>query len=422
MITIHPSKLSGSCFIPPSKSHTLRAIFFAALAKGTSQIERYLHSPDTVAMIEAVKMCGANVIQTKETLFIEGFDAKPKVPNNVIECGNSGITLRFISALGMLLPNYLLLTGDDSIRKRRPMQPLLDALSQLGCIAISSKGDGFAPVMIKGPISHAKATLEASDSQPISALLIASSFGPHPIEINASNPGEKPWIDMTLHWLRRFQIHIEHQNYEHYKVAGGAKINGFSYQVPGDYSSASFAIAAGLLTNSSIYLKGLQKDETQGDRKLLQILETMGARFVYEKHGIYVEKDATLIGAEIDINDCIDALPILAVIATRAKTPTKIYNGRIARSKESDRISAMKQELSKMGAQIEETDDGLIIHPSKLHGSFNLDSHGDHRIALSLAVAALSASSPSQISDFSCTAKTYASFVSDFQKLGANIA
>jgi len=419
---IGPSTLSGSFAIPSSKSHTLRAILFGALGKGTSRIEQFLVSPDTDAMIEAVRQLGAKVKKEGHLLEIHGFGGKPQIPDDVIQCGNSGQVLRFIGALAGLLPSYTLLTGDFSIRHNRPVRPLLDALQQLGAFAVSSREDGHAPIVIKGPFLKSSATLDGADSQPISGLLIAAAFAPHPIELYITNPGEKPWIDLTLHWLRKLGIVYQAKDYIHYRIDGGSQISGFSYRVPGDFSSAAFPIAAALITNSELTLCNMDMDDVQGDKAILAVLQQMGAQFILDKSQkkLVIEKRHRLKGIRIDVNDFIDALPILAVIGCFAEGETEIVNAAIARKKESDRISCIASELKKMGAKIEERPDGLIIQQAKLHGA-RLNTYHDHRLAMSLSVAAMAAKNESLIQGVECIDKTYPSFLSDFRNAGAHI-
>ncbi|MDE3045793.1 MAG: 3-phosphoshikimate 1-carboxyvinyltransferase [Verrucomicrobiota bacterium] len=391
--------------VPPSKSHTLRAILFAALAKGVSRIEEALPSPDTQAMIGAVRQLGAEVTEEGSVLVIRG--GKWQVPEDVIQCGNSGIVLRFIGALAGLLPGYTVLTGDASIRERRPAKPLIDGLRQLGAFAESAKGNGFAPLIIRGPIKGGRAVIDGEDSQPVSGLLIAGAFAAAPVELEVRNPGEKPWVDLTLDWLRRLGIPFEREGYEKYRLQGGACIEGFSYRVPGDFSSAAFPIAAALITDTEVTLTNLDREDAQGDKALLGVLQEMGARLIIDEKSITVQKGSRLRGVRVDINGFIDALPILAVLGCFAEGKTEIVNGAIARKKESDRIAAMASELKKMGAQVEERPDGLVIHSSTLR-SASLESYNDHRIAMSLAVAALRA--PSKIAGVECIEKTYPNF------------
>lgn len=275
-------------------------------------------------------------------------------------------------------------------------------------------------MIVRGPILGGRAMIEGQDSQPVSGLLIAGAFGPCPIELEVQNPGERPWVDLTLDWFRRLGIPYSAKDHMHYRMEGGAHIDPFDYTVPGDWSTAAFPIAAALLTNSELTIENVDIDDCQGDKKLLTILENMGAHFEIRDKKLTLLKESELQGATIDVNDCIDALPILAVIGCFARGRTVLYNGAIARKKESDRIRAMATELTKMGARIEETSDGLVIEPAPLHGA-QLQSYHDHRLALALTVAALASSSESEIQGVECIAKTYPQFVADFQSIGAKI-
>lgn len=419
---IKPSRLQGSVVIPASKSHTLRAILFASLAKGTSVISKPLPSPDTDAMIHAVRLLGANVKQGADFLEIEGFAGKPQIADDVIQCGNSGQVLRFIGSVAALNSRYTILTGDASIRHNRPVQPLLDGLNQLGVFAASSRGDGFAPILIKGPFTKAKAVIDGQDSQPVSGLLIAAAFAPHPIELTVKNPGEKPWVALTLDWFQRMGIRYTAHEYSKYRMEGSSQIPGFAYTVPGDFSSAAFPIAAALVTDSELTLHNVDMNDIQGDKAILFILQKMGAKIEIdsEHRSIHVKRGGRLKGIRIDINDCIDALPILAVIGCFAEGTTEIVNGAIARKKESDRISSIARELKKMGAKVEERPDGVTIQTAELQGSF-LHTYHDHRLALSLSVAALGARGNSVIKGVECIAKTYPRFLQDFTGIGSDI-
>ncbi len=419
---ICPSSIQGTIAVPPSKSHTLRAILFAAIADGYSEICNFLHSPDTNAMIDAIRLFGAGIEMTGDHLRIRGLSGKLLSAENTIDAGNSGLVLRFIASLAALSPSYTVITGDHSIRNHRPVKPLLDGLTQLGAFAVSSRLDGHAPIIIKGPIQPGSTQLPGEDSQPVSGLLIATSLLPGKTTIEVTDPGEKPWIDLTLHWLKKFGIEISHQNYSRYLVPGFARIDGFSLSIPGDFSSAAFPIAAALVTNSDLTLTNIDMQDCQGDKKLIEVLEQMGAKIDIDamKKTLTVRKNSRLKGREIDVNDFIDALPILSVLGCHAEGTTELINGSIARKQESDRLHAMATELKKMGATIDEKPDGLIISHSPLHGA-HLSSWRDHRVAISLAIAALGASSESLIEGTECIAKTYPSFSRDFQTLGARI-
>lgn len=419
---ISPSILQGSITIPSSKSQTLRAIFFALMAKGTSQIHKYLPSPDTYAMLRAVEMLGVKIQQTDTTLRIEGTNHKLKSPKNVIDAGNSGLVLRFIGALVSLLPTYTVITGDSSIRCLRPIQPLLSALQYLRADARSIYSNGFAPISVRGPLAPGNTKLCGRDSQPVSALLMTTCFLEGQSRIQVTNPGEKPWVDLTLVWLKKLGAKVEHRNHEEYWISGKTQYEGFEYTVPGDWSSAAFPIAAALLTRSEIVLDNLDLTDPQGDRQIIQCLLLMGAHIEIDSNNkkVIMKKTTYLKGIDIDVNNFVDAIAILAVIGCFAEGKTRLYNAQIARHKESDRISAITQELKKMGANIEEKEDGLIIYPSSLKAA-KLYSHKDHRIAMALSVAALVAKGTSLIDDVECIAKTYPSFINDFRHLGAKI-
>lgn len=417
---VKPGRLSGTIEIPPSKSHTHRALLFALLANGTSKIHKYLDSPDSAAMLKAIKALGATVIKSEDTLEITGVGPHLKPSDDVINAGNSGIVLRFIGALSALIPAYTVITGDHSIRTRRPVKPLLEALEQLGVFAKSMRGDGYAPVIIAGPLGGGSCTLDGQDSQPISALLVAASFASKKTEIHVTNPGEKPWIDLTLSWFDFLGLPYENHEYTRYVIPGGASYSGFDYTVPGDFSSLAFPLAAALVTDSEVTIENVDRNDVQGDKKLLDALTKMGANITSEGRTLHVKKGPPLKGCTLDINDYIDAITILAVIGCFAEGETVLTNAAIARKKECDRIHAIATELKKMRADIEEKEDGLIIRSSKLKGAI-VDTYHDHRMVMSLTVAALGAEGDSVIQDTQCVAKTYPNFKEHMTRLGAKL-
>lgn len=419
---IKPSTLQGALTVPPSKSHTLRAILFGLMGKGKTTIHHYLHSPDTEAMLQAVMQLGAKVSVTEQKIEILGVGGNLRSSDDVVQCGNSGQVLRFIGALAALIPTYTVLTGDHSIRHNRPVKPLISALEQLGAFSASMRQDGYAPIIVRGPMTERHATLSGEDSQPVSALLIAASFLPYSTTITVTSPGEKPWIDLTLEWLKKLGMQVVNHNYEQYEIAGHGAYEGFEITIPGDFSSASYPIAAALVTKTEITLNNVDMNDVQGDKKLIEILIRMGAQIETDsiRKTLTVKRGTRLQGMQIDLNDCIDMITIVPVIACFAEGETVIVNAAIARKKESDRIHAIAVELKKMGAQVEEREDGLRIIPSKLKGA-TVSCHSDHRMALALSVAALAAEGESVIEGVECITKTYPTFQRDFQALGGSI-
>lgn len=419
---VFPSRLQGSISIPPSKSHTLRALFFASLSHGRSQIDHYLPSLDTQTMISALEQLGASIQLHGSSVFVDGFSGVPRAPQNVIQCHNSGIVFRFVGALVSLIPHYTVLTGDASIRLRRSSKSLVAALSQLGAFATTCQPDQHAPMIVRGPLWEAHAQLDGQDSQPVSGLLSACAFAPHPIRLTVTNPGETPWIDLTLFWLNRLGIACHHENYTNYELSGQARVDGFHAQIPGDWSSALFPIVAALVSHSNVTIQNVDMQDVQGDKQVLAVLGQMGAQIDVDESTktLFISGPQSLRGITIDVNPFIDALPILAVLGCWAEGETRLTNAAIARQKESDRLSAIAAELKKMGALIEELPDGLRILHSPLFGAVT-DSHKDHRIALSLLVAALCAKSSTVIRDVDCVAKSFPEACRAFCSLGARV-
>lgn len=420
-LLVTPSVLRGNISIPPSKSHTLRAILFGMMGKGTSIIVNYLHSSDTDAMISAIQQFQIPVKRYPNYLMIEGNNGNVPIAENIINSGNSGLVFRLIGAIAGLSKGHTIITGDESIRNRRPIKPLLDGLQQLKVLAYSARPSGGAPIIVKGPPISGTIHVCGADSQPISALLITASFIEGVTEIFVENPGECPWIDMTLYWLKKLNIPYYRMGYSYYKIRGKNSYPGFHMKIPGDFSSAAYPLVAALITGSEITLHNVDFSDIQGDKEVITILQKMGANLELTDNSIHVKKTSVLRGMDISVNDCIDAITILSVVGCFAKGTTRLINGSMAKYKESNRIAAMTQELRKMGAIIQETDDGMIIESSNLQGSSNLFGHGDHRVILSLAVAALGASGTSIIHEVDPIHKTYGSFVQDLQTLGAQL-
>lgn len=414
---IERSTLSGEMTVPPSKSQTMRALVFSLLAKGRSTILSPLLSPDTQAMARACTLLGAQIASFSDRMEIEG-GLKPA--DDVIDAGNSGQVLRFIGAVSALLPAYTVITGDHSIRSRRQVQPLIEGLEQLGAWAVSARGDSHAPLIVRGPLRGGIAEVSGEDSQPISGLLIAASFASEKTELFVRGPGELPWIALTLSWLNRFNIPYQNHNFEHYRLSGGAEIQGFTYRVPGDWSSALYPIAAALMTDSEITLHGLDFDDPQGDKEVVTLLEQMGAKISTNSTSLTLHRGSRLKGARIDIGKFIDAITLLPVLACHADKPTEIYGGSIARFKECDRIQAIVTELKKMGAQIEETSDGMTIYPSELKGA-RVFCHADHRMALALSVAALAAHGSTEIIGTEVVSKSFPGYFNELRQLGARL-
>jgi 3-phosphoshikimate 1-carboxyvinyltransferase len=420
-IEIFPGALSGEFTLPSSKSHTLRAFIFALMANGTSSIHNPLISNDAKTMLRACEQLGAKYLFEHNTCHITGVAGVLKPSDDIIDCGNSGIVFRFLSALASLLNCYTIFSGDTSMRYQRPIEPLLLALRQCGVFAESARNNGCAPVIIKGPVQRTRTCVLGEDSQFVSALLVLGAFTESGLEIIVESPCELPWIDLTCYWLRLLDIKFERSGYTYFKVYPKNPLSPFSYDVPGDLSSAAFSIVGALITDSTIKIKNIDLEDAQGDKHVLTLLEKMGAKFVFEKatKTLSVLPSSELCGIDIDMDQCIDALPILAVAGCFAKGKTRLYNAKAAKFKESNRIDSIAIELKKMGATIDVCEDGLTIHNSSLHSAF-LRTYQDHRMVMALAAACLKAKSSCIIDDISATHKSYPEFFSDMKRLGMN--
>jgi 3-phosphoshikimate 1-carboxyvinyltransferase len=421
-VRVRKSHLQGCVKLPPSKSHSIRAILLAAMVKGTSFIHHLLDSPDVSCAIQAASQFGAKVKTISTGLEITGVAGYPQVPLNVIDAGNSGQVLRFAAALAALSRGYTVITGDESIRSNRPIQPLIEGLKGLKAWAVSTRENGYAPLIVKGPLQPGFTSLEGKDSQPFSALLMAAAFMEGVTEIQVYETGEKPWIALTLSWLDRLNVRYTHHHFERFTIYGQRLRAPFTMTIPGDLSALAFPLAAALITKSELILHHVDIDDVQGDKELIYILQRMGARLEIEpsQQVLKVLTQGKLQGQIIDVNDLIDAVPILAVIGCYAEGETQLVNGAIARFKESNRLACIVAELRKMGASIEETEDGLKVRQSQLKGAC-VNSHGDHRLAMSLIVAGLGANGDTEVQGIECINKSYPTFLEDLRNLGANI-
>lgn len=394
--------LEGNVKVPPSKSHTHRAVILTSLASGTSTIRNPLLSEDCLATVNACRAMGVDM-EVGTNLIIKGVSGKPQTPREAIDVKNSGTTIRFMTTVAALCDGQVTLTGDESIQER-PIGPLLKSLDDLGAKAISLKGNGCPPVAVTGGLKGGKTILKGSSSQFLSGLLIACPFAESDTELDVVNLKSKPYVEMTLNHLKRVGVKIQHRNLNKFKIPGKQKIKSQNYIVPGDYSSAAFLLAAASITKSKIEVSGLDPNDMQGDKAILGIIEEM----------------KTDNNREIDLSNAPDLLPIVAVLGCFAKGTTVIKNVEHARLKESDRVASICSELNKMGADIEELGDGLIVRKSNLNGA-NLNGHKDHRIVMALAVAGLGAEGTTVISNAETISVSFPNFVETMQKLHANI-
>ena len=414
-LLVKKSSLEGSIEIPGSKSHTIRAVVIASLAKGRSRIIRPLDSGDTRSAVVACRALGAEIEIGKEWI-VRGFGGYPQLQASKIDLGNSGTSLSLTTSVAALQEEEVVFDGDDSLRTR-PIQPLLDALNNLGASAYSVGENGCCPIRVRGRMRGGKTKVSGISSQYLSSLLISTPLLEEDTEIHVIDLNEKPYAGMTLAWLKEQQIDYQREGWETFRVKGRQCYHQFDKRVPGDFSSATFPLCAAVITDSQVLLKGLDMNDTQGDKEVITMLNSMGANIQVKEEGILVTS-SELTGCELDLNSTPDALPALAVVGCYAKGKTILKNVAQARIKETDRIKVMRAELSKMGAEIEEMEDGLIIRQSKLKGT-RVRGYHDHRVVMALSLAGMIAQGETEIDSAESIEITFPGYVEKMCQLSA---
>jgi 3-phosphoshikimate 1-carboxyvinyltransferase len=418
-LIVEQSHLHGRVEMPPSKSHTIRAVVIATLAEGISEIVKPLRSFDTEACVGACKALGAEIGDMGDVWRVCGTDGNIKTPDNVIDVKNSGTTLYVILGSAALSAGYSVITGDEQTR-RRPAQPLVNSLNDLGAEIFSTRQNGCAPFVLKGPLRGGRTAIHCPTSQYLTSLLINAPLAQAQTEIEVLSLNEEPYIEMTLGWLKEQGIRFEREGMRLFRIEGGQGYKSFKRRVPGDFSSATFFLVAAAITGSELTLDGLEMSDTQGDKAVVTMLREMGAEVEEVRGGIRI-RGRQLRGGEFDLNATPDALPAMAVAGCFASGTTRLRNVAQARLKETDRIRVMRQELENMGGRVEELEDGLMIEESPLRGA-DVYGHGDHRVVMALAVAGLRATGQTRIDTAESVGVTFPNFIDLMRECGARIS
>lgn len=420
MVEIKTGRSSGCITVPASKSQTIRAFLIAAFAKGRSVIRHPLLSSDTQSCIDAVRALGADV-SFNEDYSIAYVDSSESENNNkgiYIDAGNSGTTEYLLLGLAASLGRDVTITGDEQLRSR-PAGPLGQALSDLG--AEISSDNGKPPVSIKGPLKGGHTVIECRTSQYLSSLLLASPLSEGECRIDCSLLYEKPYVRMTLDWLDKQGIEYRiSEDLEHATICGGQSYKPFDEYINGDFSSASFFFAMAAISKSSVTVRGLDRNDPQGDKEILTVLEKMGCTIEWDGNAVTVTGPEVLKGGEFDLNSMPDTLPILAVTAAFADGDVHLTNVPQARIKETDRIATMCENLSLLGADAEEEPDGIMIHGKGYLKGGSAKGYGDHRIIMALAAAASGTEESVFIDDISAASVTFPSFFELYESIRRN--
>jgi len=391
-LVVSGSSVSGRVDAPPSKSYTHRGILAGALADGT-RVLNPLRSADTEASVRCARALGAHVEsdEDEDDLRVDGVAGEPETPDDVLDCGNSGTTTRLFAGAASLVDGLAVLTGDGSLRSR-PNGPLLSSLRELGATARSTRGDGRAPLVVGDSLEGGETTIDGGvSSQFISSLLFAAPLTDEGATVRVEGTlKSRPYVDITLEVLDKMGIEVEETD-EGFRVEGGQAYEAETFRVPGDFSSASYPLAAGAVAGETNV--GNLYQSAQGDSLILDVLERMGASVDWNRDEgvarVSGEADG-LSGVEFSAANNPDLTPTVAALGAAANGETRIVDAEHVRYKETDRLEAMATELRKMGATVEEARDSLVVDgdASELVGA-RVDGRHDHRVVMALAVAAL---------------------------------
>jgi len=418
-VTIVPTaNLSGEIAAPPSKAQTHRTLVAGLLSEGTTTIANPLSCDDTEATANAVSALGARLSRMEHTWRILG-TGRPRTPASEINCGKSGVTLRFMVPIVSLVRGRSTIVGEEALM-RRPLAPLADAMRQLGVKMTVERNavqvEGGPPkggaVRIRGDVS----------SQFISGLLLAGPSLEIGLRLEIIPPLEsRSYVSLTTETMQRHSIKVQaNSEMSRFEIAPGQRYLPAEHVIAGDFSSAAFPVSAAAITNSKVFVHGLSRTSQEPDAVLPSILSQMGVRIRFQEDGVLVD-GGELKATSIDLRECPDLGPVAAVLGCYAEGETRISGAVRLRYKETDRLAAMASELGSLGADIIERKDGWIVRgPSSLTGG-EVRSHGDHRIAMALSVAALGANSEITIVDAECISKSYPNFFEDLRSLGVDV-
>lgn len=411
-LKVYPARgLEGAVEAPPSKSYTHRALFAALLAEGVSRLENTLVSGDTSASLHAVRRLGARVSRDWN---VEGTAGRPRSPP-WIYCRGSGTTMRIAAAVSALTPGPVTLYGDRSLN-RRPMAPLISALERLGA-EVLSRG-GRPPLAVKGPLRGGETEVDGSiSSQFVTALLMVGPVVGVAVRVSGGLRSA-PYIDVTLRVLEAFGARYEREGYRFFRVEP-AGLRAARFRVPGDYSSAAFMLAAGALAGR-VAVRGLDPEDVQGDRLIVDALKTMGAKVWVGDGVIEAESAGNLDPIEIDCTHTPDLVPVLAALAAHAKGVSRIAGVAHLVYKESNRLEALSHNLQRLGVEVRIGSDELVVRGGEVRGGV-VDSFGDHRIAMAMAIAGLRARGPVEVRGAHKIPDSYPQFVDHLRSIGVRV-
>ena len=400
--------------VPGSKSITNRALICAALARGESTLRNASDSDDTALMANGLNQLGVLVRKSGEALIVSGTGGKLYAPKFPIPVGNAGTTFRFLLSLAALAEGTTVFEGSERMAER-PVDDLLGALRQAGVV---TEKDADAPRWsVKGGSMRGDAVSIRGDksSQFLSSLLLVAPALKHSMRIVVEGKmSSQSYVSMTLSVMEHFGVQTVEVRPDGYFVQEGGGYHAATFAVEADASSASYPMAAAAISAGEVFVEGVKPDSTQGDARFVDVLAAMGCTVSWSDDGVAITGTSDLKGIDVDMNAMPDVVPTLAVVSLFARGQTSIRNVAHLRYKESDRLQALAVELTKLGAAIGVRTDGLDIVPAPLHGA-QLGTYGDHRLAMSFALAGLRVPGV-RVEEPESVKKSYPRFWAEFEK------
>lgn len=421
---ITPGELKGDIKIPPSKSMSHRALICAALAKGESMITNLLFSQDILATIDTLEALGATFVKGEDFVKVKGIgdnlDKEGPTKAYELQCRESGSTLRFMIPVAMAFSGTKIFSGKGRLVER----PLTEFVKIFDKQGIDYEYDGILPLTVNSKLKSDDFVIEGKESsQYISGLILAAPLlgGKSTVSVNGVLES-KDYVDLTIDMAKRFGVHVSEKSTPAkttYSLAEDQSYKAADYYIEGDHSQAAFFLVAGQI-GAPVNCLGITKNSKQADRRALEIIEDMEGTLIYSDEGV-ISMPTKTKAAVIDASQCPDIIPVLCVMAALSDGTTRVINGKRLRIKESDRIKSTVSELTKLGADIEETEDGMIVRGKDSLDGGTVDSWNDHRIAMAMAIASIRCKNPVTITGAESVKKSYPHFFEDFAKLCGNV-
>jgi len=409
---VAPSEIDGEVQAQGSKSAMIRAVIGGVLANGDTIIRNPSRCDDALMALSLIKELGAEVVDEISVVGIAGGKLDPQWYE--FDCGESGLLMRIMAPICCLMEHEFTLVGQGTLLNR-PMDMMELPLRELG--AFCETNDGFAPIKVKGKMTGGEIWIDGSTtSQVLTGLLMALPLCEQDSIVNVTNLQSRPYVELSTKVLKRFGIKMEADLEEGIVyIPGEQEYQAVEITMPGDWSGAAFLLVAGAIAGKAT-VKGLSTRSSQADRDILNVLKMAGAKVDVVGNSITVQRNGELKGFEFDATQCPDLFPPLTVLALNCEGESKIFGVDRLSVKESNRGYVLVDELSKIGGDLAIEDEHLVIRGSRLEGGKG-DPYGDHRIAMALAIAALTSADGIQIIDDDCVTKSYPNFFKDLESL-----